>query len=109
MTLPPLTYRIFGIDFMTKLSGDSKLKRTIKVYGISEPVVVTLDATGVEMQVKGSRQAVYVSWSSILAHSNTPTNCKGHHFGRPLALLTSEAIKVAARREKKENNATTRK
>lgn len=92
---------------MATLLGNQKLKRTVRVYGIDEPVVVTFTADGLTMQVKGSRQSVSNPWRNIVLASLTPNNCRCYHAGRPLELLKSEAKKVADRREKK--NATIQK
>lgn len=86
----------------TKLEGEAKLKREIRVYGVDLPVNVTLTANGLEFKVVGSKVGVVAPWTLILAKAaktgeNVPSKLHDQGYG----FLQDAARRISAARIKR--------
>jgi hypothetical protein len=72
---------------MAELKEGQKLKRQIKVYGIEQPVIVTMTREGLSFKVKGTKIEVMQTWQRVVVSCDTPTNVPSWLHGKPLQLL----------------------
>lgn len=75
----------------TKLTKE--LKREIRVYGVSSPIIVTLKDTGIEMSVQGFKSRIFGSWDRVTAALFTPSNCLSYLADKPVDFLKHQAAK----------------
>jgi len=80
----------------TKLVGNQKLRREIKVHGVDLPIIVTLTPEGLVFKIKGARHGVSASWPQVVDGCSTPDNAPGKLHGRPLAFLQDSARRIQA-------------
>lgn len=83
------------------LQEGQKLKRVIRVYGVAEPVIVTLTSEGLEFKVKGSKIGVDVTWPAVVHICGTPSNVPSKLHGRPFDFLNDTARRITASRVKR--------
>ena len=72
-----------------------KLRRILRVYGISEDLLVTISPEGIEFkpQGKGVRLSTSIAWPEVVKHSETPRTAMSHHVGRPMEFLQAQVDK----------------
>jgi hypothetical protein len=70
------------------------IKRTLKVYGVSEPVVISLTDKGVEMAIAGKKQKIYGSWDHIARNLLTPLSVPSWLAHKPIEFLKWQANSV---------------
>jgi hypothetical protein len=68
-----------------------KIRRTIKLYSVPLPVLVTISEEGVDLRIQGSKKGVMASWHRIATYAVTPTDVPSFLFDRPLEFLKSQA------------------
>jgi hypothetical protein len=85
---------------MTELSGDQKLERLIRVYGVEGMVVVTIRHEGISFRVKGTKKSIFAPWPDVVKACQTGTDVPSFLMGNPMALLISGAAKVVATKVK---------
>jgi hypothetical protein len=87
------------------LREDQKLRRTIKVYGVTGSVIVTLTHGGIEFKMPRTKMGVGMSWKKAVDSCYTPENVPSKFEGRPMEFLISQSVEAEKRRVKKAQNA----
>lgn len=77
----------------TKLEGDAKLKRLVRIYDIGD-VEVSMSMSGISFRIPGTKIATNLSLSAAVAASQTPANVASYHFGKPAEFLKAQVAKV---------------
>lgn len=85
----------------THLKPGCKLRRTISIASLSEPVIVTLTPEGLEARVAGSRISLFHSWFGVISALKTPGNIPSYLADRPIDFLRYQQSK-SKRSSKKE-------
>lgn len=75
------------------------IKRTLKVYGVSEPVVVSLNENGIEMAIAGKKQKLYASWDHVARNLLTPLSVPSYLAHKPIEFLKWQANSVKEKGE----------
>jgi hypothetical protein len=83
----------------TKLEGEQKLRRLVKVYGLGEVEVSFSQIDGIEMRVPGTRTYISLPWQRAIEQSLTPASVKSYHMGKPVELLKAMLEKRSKREE----------
>lgn len=78
---------------MTQFRHGSSIKREIKVFGVDQPVLIEIDASGITFWVKGSRKKTTLSWYQAVQASHTPSDVPSFLMGKPLELLQYQAAR----------------
>jgi len=89
-----------------EITEGKKLKRQIKVYGVENPVIITLSHEGISFRVKSAKLDVSMTWPDAVNACYTPENVPSYLEGRPLDFLKEQAkgiTKRAVKRAAKEN------
>jgi len=88
----------------TTLNPGQKLKRVIRVYGVEQPVLVTLTAEGLDFRIvgQGKHLSLYAPWRFVVEHMPTPDNVKCFLSGKPVDMLNYLSAKVLKQRIKRE-------
>lgn len=80
---------------------DNGLTRLIKVYGIEQPVVVTILPEGISFKIAGrGGQRVIATWPIIVKACVVTSGVKGFDPGDPFGYLQREAQKKTKRKAK---------
>jgi hypothetical protein len=82
---------------MTKLEGDSTLKREIRIPGLEKPVQVEIAADGISFWVKGNRKRVHVGWLQVVQAGHTGTDVPSFLMNKPLELLKYQSTRTRQR------------
>lgn len=85
-----------------KLSGEQKLVRQIKVYGLETPVNVTLTAEGITFKAPGAKTGVSATWARIVSVCRAPESAPSYLVENPLLFLERSASKLIQTKLKKE-------
>jgi hypothetical protein len=86
----------------TKLEGDSKIKRVVRVYGVGD-IEVTLSADGFAFRAPGTKIHTTLPLGAAVTASQTPANVASYHFGKPMEFLKAQVEKVAKSKAEREN------
>ena len=78
-----------------------KIKRLVKVYGVSGLVEVTLSSEGLAFRVPGSRKYVSTTWLKVVAHASPEADTPAWLANDPVKMLTHEEAKVGKRKQKR--------
>ena len=81
---------------MTEIKDGQSFSRIIRVYGIEQPVMVRITATGISFRIKGSKKAINASWTQAVNACNTPGNVQSFLMNRPFEFLKNTADKITA-------------
>jgi hypothetical protein len=73
----------------TKLEGDQKLRRLIRISGVGEVEVSISQLDGVQFRVPGTRTYLTLPWMQAVGNSYTPASVKSYHMGKPVEFLKS--------------------
>ena len=84
-----------------ELSEGKTLKRKIKVYGVEQPVIITLSHQGISFRVKGAKLDVSMTWPDAVNACYTPENVPSYLEGRPLEFLQEQAKGITKRAMKR--------
>ena len=79
-----------------------KLKRLVKVYGVSGLVEVTVSSEGLSFRVPGSRKYVSTTWLKVVEHASPEADTPAWLANDPVKMLVHEETKVSKRRAKRE-------
>jgi len=72
----------------------STIKREIKVYGVSRPVIAQFKPHGIEMSLPGFKIKLEGSWDQIAKALSTPLNVPSYLEGKPMDFLRYQADKL---------------
>ena len=86
---------------MTRLEGNAKLKRTLRVPGIEGDCVATISASGIAIRIKKSRQGVNATWPELVRACQTPEGVPSKFLGKPHEFLMHAAQQCARRTAKR--------
>lgn len=86
-----------------RLDGDKKLKRTIRVYGVEADVNVTINSTGLDFKVVGTKLGTGATWAQLVGACTTPAHVKSFLEGKPLEFLQYQASAVIKKRIERED------
>ena len=91
------------------LNPGQKLRRVIRVYGVDQPVCVTITSEGIDFRVVGSGKHLSLTapWRQVVERMPTPDNVKCFLSGKPIDLLnylSTAAVKLRIKREEKKEN-----
>ncbi len=64
-----------------------KLKRTVNLACLSEPVVVDITAAGIEVAVKGCKAKLHGTWDGIVKALNVPMSGPSYLHDKPMEFL----------------------
>jgi hypothetical protein len=82
--------------------NEKGLTRIIKVYGIEQPIAVTLLPNGISFKIAGrGSKAVTAAWPEVVKVCITPRKVKSYLMGDAFAYLVHEAQEKTKRAAKK--------
>ena len=87
----------------TKLEGDAKIKRLVRIHGIGE-IEIGLSVDGLTFRAPGTKISTTLSLGEAVSKSHTPGNVPSYHYAKPVEFLAAQVKKVEASRGERERN-----
>lgn len=78
--------------------NDSRLKRQIRLWDVSTPVIVTMSQDGVDLQIPGTKTKITASWDAVARAATTPENVPSTLYRQPIKFLQHQAEKSLRRK-----------